>query len=199
MPELKASTPPLRADARRNRDALLTAARNVFAAEGLDAPLDAIAKEAGVGRATLYRRFPTRDTLIAAIFEDDFDALEEASRTCEDASRALFAILDRAFDMQRYNLGFTELFTRRPPTEDVLLNINERFFQVIDPALKSAQSAGHIRPDITTEDVGTVLLMMGVATANFRLHENGEARRHRTINFLFDALDPERSPRNLDA
>ncbi len=197
MPEIKAS-PPLRADARRNRDALLTAARNVFAADGLDAPLDAIAKEAGVGRATLYRRFPTRDTLIAAIFEDDFDALEEAARNAEDQSRALFSILNAAFEMQRYNLGFTELFTRRPPTEDVLLNIGERFFQVIDPALKSAQAAGHVRADITTDEVGTILLMMGVATANFRLHDNGEARRHRTINLLFDALDPTRAPRDLN-
>lgn len=197
MPDTQADT-PLRADARRNRDALLAAARSVFASDGLEAPLDAIAKEAGVGRATLYRRFPTRDALIAAIFEDDFDALEVAAREAEDPSRALFAILDAAFDMQRENLGFTELFTRRPPADDVLSGINERFFAVIDPALKAAQAAGHLRPDITTEEVGTVLLMMGVATANFRLHDNGEDRRRRTINLLLDALDPARSPRDLD-
>ncbi|MBJ7472593.1 MAG: TetR/AcrR family transcriptional regulator [Solirubrobacteraceae bacterium] len=198
MPETKASS-PLRADARRNRDALLAAARDVFASEGLDAPLDAIAKEAGVGRATLYRRFPTRDTLIAAIFEDDFDALEAAASGAEDPSRALFAILDTAFEMQRHNLGFTELFTRRPPAEDVLLNIGQRFNEVVDPALAAAQDAGHVRPDITTAEIGTVMLMMGVATANMRLHEDGEARRQRTINLLLDALDPARAPRELDA
>lgn len=190
---------PLRADARRNRDALLAAARSVFASEGLEAPLDAIAKEAGVGRATLYRRFPTRDALIAAIFEDDFDALEIAGREAEDPSRALFAILEAAFDMQRENLGFTELFTRRPPAEDVLSGISERFSAVIDPALRAAQAAGHLRADITTDEIGTVLLMMGVASANFRRHDNGEQRRRRTINLLLDGLDPARSPRNLDS
>lgn len=198
MSEINA-TPPLRADARRNRDALLAAARLVFANEGLDAPLDAIAKEAGVGRATLYRRFPTRDTLIAAIFEDDFDQLEAAGASSEDPSRALFAILDAAFEMQRLNLGFTELFTRRPPADDVLSHIGGRFIEVIDPALKAAQAAGHLRADITTDEVGTVLLMMGVATANFRLHDDGEQRRHRTINLLFDALDPSNAPRDLNA
>lgn len=197
MPDTQADT-PLRADARRNRDALLAAARSVFASDGLEAPLDAIAKEAGVGRATLYRRFPTRDALIGAIFEDDFDALEAAGRDAEDQSRALFAILDTAFELQRTNLGFTELFTRRSPDDTVLQSISERFFLVIDPALKAAQAAGHLRPDITTDEVGTVLLMMGVATANFRLHEDGEPRRRRTINLLLDALDPERSPRDLD-
>lgn len=198
MPDTQAD-PPLRADARRNRDALLAAARSVFASDGLDAPLDAIAKEAGVGRATLYRRFPTRDALIAAIFEDDFDVLETAGREAEDPSRALFAIMLAAFDMQRENLGFTELFTRRSPNDDVLRHIGERWVAVIDPALKAAQAGGHIRKDISTEEVGTVLLMMGVATANFRLHENGESRRKRTINLLWDALDPDRSPRDLDA
>lgn len=198
MPDTQAD-PPLRADARRNRDALLAAARSVFASEGLEAPLDAIAKEAGVGRATLYRRFPTRDALIGAIFEDDFDALELAGNEAEDQSRRLFTILEAAFEMQRHNLGFTELFTRRSPADDVLRHIGERWVAVIDPALKAAQAAGHIRTDISTDEVGTVLLMMGVATANLRLQEQGEARRNRTINLLWDALDPAKAPRDLDA
>ena len=198
MPDTQAD-PPLRADARRNRDALLAAARSVFASDGLEAPLDAIAKEAGVGRATLYRRFPTRDALIAAIFEDDFDVLEAASRDADDQSRRLFDILESAFEMQRQNLGFTELFTRRPPADDVLRTIGERWVAVIDPALKDAQSAGHVRPDVRTDDIGTVLLMLGVATANLRRHPDGDQRRQRTINLLWDALDPERAPRALDA
>lgn len=197
MPEINAN-PPLRADARRNRDALLAAARLVFANEGLDAPLDAIAKEAGVGRATLYRRFPTRDTLIAAIFEDDFDALEDAGKNAEDPSRALFAILEVAFEMQRENQGFTELFTRRPPADDVRSDIDQRFNTVISPALEAAQAAGHVRPDITASEVGTVLLMMGVASANFRLYDETGLLRRRTINLLLDALDPPRAPRDLD-
>lgn len=73
----------MRADARRNRDAILTAARSCFESEGINAPTDAIAVRAGVGNATLYRNFPTRDDLLAAVVEDSVDALLEESRALE--------------------------------------------------------------------------------------------------------------------
>lgn len=69
--EENASTRPLRADARRNRDAILEAAREVFGSMGVLAPLDGIAVRAGVGNATLYRNFPTREDLLAAVMEAD--------------------------------------------------------------------------------------------------------------------------------
>src|SRR3982751_811210 len=65
---------PLRADARRNRDAILTAARETFEAEGVLTSLDGIALRAGVGNATLYRNFPTRDDLLAAVLQTNYDA-----------------------------------------------------------------------------------------------------------------------------
>lgn len=198
MPEIKAS-PPLRADARRNRDALLVAARNVFAEQGLDAPLDAIAKQAGVGRATLYRRFPTRDALIGAIFNDDFDALEEIARLAADPARAYFDLLEAAMEMQRENLGFIELFTRRPPAQHVLEEVGVRFDAIVSPALKAAQDAGLVRPDLTADDTGTVLLMIGSATANFRSRPEGDAAFARTVRLMLDAIDPARAPRDLDA
>lgn len=68
-----ASSRPMRADARRNRDAILRAAREVFATDGVLASLDGIALQAGVGNATLYRNFPTRDDLLAAVMEVDLD------------------------------------------------------------------------------------------------------------------------------
>lgn len=72
------SAPPvrrLRADAQRNRDAILRAAREVFAVDGIFAPIDRIATAAGLGNATLYRNFPTRDDLLAAVIEDSVAAL----------------------------------------------------------------------------------------------------------------------------
>uniref|UniRef100_UPI0035CC1DD1 TetR/AcrR family transcriptional regulator n=1 Tax=uncultured Sphingomonas sp. TaxID=158754 RepID=UPI0035CC1DD1 len=76
-----AASRPMRADARRNRDAILQAAREVFATEGVLASLDGIALRAGVGNATLYRNFPTRDDLLAAVMEVDLEeALSEAGK-----------------------------------------------------------------------------------------------------------------------
>jgi AcrR family transcriptional regulator len=78
---------PLRADARRNRDAILLAAREVFEAEGVLAPLDAIALRAGVGNATLYRNFPTREDLLAAVMKVDLAAaMAEAGALAREQS-----------------------------------------------------------------------------------------------------------------
>src|SRR5436309_9983656 len=74
----------LRADAERNRAAIVQAAGVVFAAQGLDAPLDEIAKRAGTGNATLYRRFPTRSDLVAAVFAERMAAQVEAVETALD-------------------------------------------------------------------------------------------------------------------
>ncbi len=196
MPEIQAA-PPLRADARRNRDALLRAARLVFANQGLDAPLDAIAKEAGVGRATLYRRFPTRDALISAISEDELDVLVDVVRDAPDPDRAFYDFLEAAFQMQVENLGFIELFTRKLADPEVLQAITKRFYEILNPALQRAQQAGHVRADLSAEDAGSVLLMLGAATASMRDAPNGAERRQRAMAILFDGMDPARAPREL--
>lgn len=73
-----------RADARRNYAALLEAGREVFRAGGIDAPFDEVARRAGVGRATLYRNFPTREHLFAALIDDQLAVLEARARACTD-------------------------------------------------------------------------------------------------------------------
>jgi AcrR family transcriptional regulator len=75
----------LRADAQRNRDALLATARAVFARLGTDVPLEVVAQEAGVGRGTLYRHFPSREHLLAAIMRDNATVLEEKARELIEA------------------------------------------------------------------------------------------------------------------
>lgn len=74
----------MRADAQRNRDAILLAARTCFEAEGINAPTDVIAVRAGVGNATLYRNFPTRDDLLSAVVEESIDALLEESEGLDE-------------------------------------------------------------------------------------------------------------------
>src|SRR5690349_17073642 len=77
--DAKASPPRMRADARRNEEALLEAAKVVFDRSGVDAPIREIASQAGVGLATLYRRFPTRADLVAAVFRREVDACADAA------------------------------------------------------------------------------------------------------------------------
>lgn len=191
------SAPPLRADARRNRDALLHAARSVFAEQGLDAPLDAIARRAGVGRATLYRRFPTREALISAIFADNFAIIAEAVEDAADSDRAFFAFLEAALEMQRDNLGFIELFTRRNSEPGIVQDASERYWAMVAEPLARAQAAGLVREDLTPSDTGTILIMLGTATANLRDVTDGEVRLQRAIALVYDALDPASAPRDL--
>lgn len=77
-----------RSDARRNRDALLAAARDVFARAGADAPIEDVARAAGVGKGTLYRHFPTREHLFAAILQESVDALRDLARALLEAPDA---------------------------------------------------------------------------------------------------------------
>src|SRR3982751_2438473 len=102
----------LRADAERTAPALLAAAREVFGEHGLDASLDEIARRAGVGNATLYRRFPTRRDLIAEVFAGqmaEYVELAEITLTEPDAWRAFVGYLTRLFEMQAVDRGLSEL------------------------------------------------------------------------------------------
>ncbi|PTM86626.1 TetR family transcriptional regulator [Streptomyces sp. VMFN-G11Ma] len=82
----------MRADGRRNRETLLEAAKAVFARAGTDAPMDDVAKQAGVGRGTLYRHFPTREHLFVAIMKEQVDQLEEQARALIDEPDAWTAL-----------------------------------------------------------------------------------------------------------
>src|SRR5580698_8036779 len=89
---------PLRADARRNRDRLLEVARDAFAGEGLSTPLDEIARRAGVGPGTLYRHFPTKESLFEAVVHERLQRLVDEARALRDDSdpgQALIGFLDR--------------------------------------------------------------------------------------------------------
>jgi AcrR family transcriptional regulator len=97
----------LRADAQRNYDALLTAGRSVFARFGVDAPLEDVAREAGVGQGTLYRHFPTRDHLFVAILQERVDFLDAKARELLDAPDAWHALSEwlRLFDRSATEYG----------------------------------------------------------------------------------------------
>src|SRR4051794_5050937 len=122
-PELPASSPTLRADAAANRRRLVGAAPAVFAERGLDAPPDENARRAGVGNATLYRRFPTRDALLAAAFEE---RLAEYARAAAAALRApdpwtgFCGYVERACAMQAADHGGRDVLTMTFPSAKAL-------------------------------------------------------------------------------
>ncbi|MEH3052701.1 MAG: helix-turn-helix domain containing protein [Patulibacter minatonensis] len=199
------ATPPLRADARRNRDAILTAARQVFADEGLGAPLDRIAKLAEVGRATLYRRFPTREDLVRAIFQDNLDELEAVAKQAGDAPGAFLTIFDAAVAQQRDNLGIIELFTRPQPATDehpdgleIAAQVRVPWSEIIREPLARAQAAGLVRDDLEPEDTGALLVMTGALAAGSRGRPEAELRYTRILQLLRDAVAPAGGTHPLD-
>src|SRR5947199_8144304 len=104
----------LRADAARNREAIVEAARAVFAEQGVDAPLDEIAKRAGTGNATLYRRFPTRGDLIAAVFADrmaDHVTAVDAALAYEDPWEGFASYVRTVTAMQAHDHGIADVVT----------------------------------------------------------------------------------------
>jgi AcrR family transcriptional regulator len=181
------STPDsLRADARRNRDAILAAARAVFAESGLEAPLDAIARRAGVGRATLYRRFATRDDLVAAIHEDNLDELERVAVQAPDPNRAFLDIVVAASGMLAADRGFVEHLRRR---SGVAPHVGERFLAIIETPLRRARRARLVRDDLRPADVLLVLDMIGgAAIATWPQQPTG--RESRVLELLLDGLRP---------
>lgn len=176
----------VRADARRNTDALLTAAAEVFATSGVDAPVREITAKAGVGAGTLYRHFPQRSDLIAAVFRHEVDA-------CADAAPALAARHDPVEALARWLQRFADFIgTKRglsaalhsgdPAYESLPAYFRQRFVPVLSGLLHTAAEAGEVRSDVDPDD----LLR---ATANLTSparDDDGHARR--MVALLVDGL-----------
>jgi AcrR family transcriptional regulator len=146
-----------RADARRNYDLLIDAARKVFADQGGGASLEAIAKQAGVGVGTLYRHFPKRIDVVEAVYRDDVDVLVgTADRGLAelDPWAALEAWLWAYVDYGRAKRTFLnelhEAFEKNP---DLKPNSRDRVFAACDRVLRRAQDAGEARTDIDGADL----------------------------------------------
>ncbi|WP_063783093.1 TetR/AcrR family transcriptional regulator [Streptomyces sp. XY431] len=151
----------LRLDARRNRDLLLATARDLFARHGLDVPLDQIAKEAGVGNATLYRHFPTRHALVGEVFANAANLLAEAAEEAlatEDAWSAIEGYFERILELVAADRGINDLVTRAVPTVPGLLGTSRRNAATVGSLVARAQQQGTVRADIATVDL---LFMFG--------------------------------------
>jgi AcrR family transcriptional regulator len=154
----------LRADAERNRLRVVEAARQVFAEQGLDAPMNEVARRAGVGIATLYRRFPTREGLIASVFAEKMSAYAAAIEDAladADPWRGFCAYIERVCGMQADDRGFTEVLTLTFPTAEAFEAKRHESYVGFSELIARAKGAGRLRPDFSTEDL--VLLLMANA------------------------------------
>jgi AcrR family transcriptional regulator len=159
-------TPPLRADARRNREQIIEAARDLFIRIGTEVPMEEIAKAAGVGVGTLYRRFPDRDELIKAVSLDNFGRLLEVARRIErDEPNPATALSTLLYTSLELRLGITmtsvsprafEAIQRSP---EVTTQRNE-VVAIAARLLDRAQQAGEMRADIGIGDLVLALIMV---------------------------------------
>jgi AcrR family transcriptional regulator len=166
VPSSQEAQAPLRADARRNREQIIEAARDLFVRHGPDVPMEEIARTAGVGVGTLYRRFPDRDELIKAVSLDNFERLAEVASRVEtdepDPANALMTLLYTSVELR---LGIT-MTTASPRIALAIQDspeIKENRDKVIAVAtrlLHSAQAMGAMRKDIDIGDVVLSLLLV---------------------------------------
>jgi AcrR family transcriptional regulator len=151
----------LRADAERNRAALLTAAREIFGEQGLDASLDEIARRAGVGNATLYRRFPTRRDLVVEVFADQMSAyvrLAETALVESDPWAAFVGYLTRLFEMQATDRGLSELLvTTSFDGDERLAAVRTAAQRGANAVIERAQAVGALRAGFTRQDIGILM------------------------------------------
>lgn len=177
---------PMRADAVRNRQRLLEVALGVLSENG-DAPLDAIARAAGVGSGTLYRHFPTREALIEAVYQN------ELTHLCESADQLL--LIERPREALRAWLrGFLDYATTKRGLADALRaviatgvnpfeNSRARMLTALETLLAAAVRDGAVRADVASIDVLTTV-------SGFSLASSDPAQHERLLDLLLAGLAP---------
>jgi AcrR family transcriptional regulator len=195
MPEMPSQSPPsaLRADAARNRELIIAAAAAVFAERGLDAATAEIAHRAGVGEATLFRRFPTKDDLIDAIIEtrmEELAALADAAADAVDPAAALERFMQDLVKQFSRDKGFFEAAGERCMNDPRFQPARERGMEAVGRLLKRAQDAGAVRADLSPSDIsflaGSAMYAMEVSKPGLR-----EDLWKRYLRIILDGMKPE--------
>jgi AcrR family transcriptional regulator len=190
---MEADLRPLRADAARNRARVLDAAREAFAELGLDVGVEEIARRAGVGKGTLYRRFPTKDALVRAIFEgllDEIDELVAEAEAIPDPWAAFTRYVVATAELQISNQGFFDVVNQRLGAVVLSPHQRARALAGTTRLLQRAQEAGVVRADLVPEDVQIMLRMVGAATRPAIDGSPMDERWTRYLGLLLDGLRP---------
>ncbi|MEV7426295.1 MULTISPECIES: TetR/AcrR family transcriptional regulator [unclassified Streptomyces] len=187
----------LRSDALDNRERILDAARALFAAEGLDVPMREIARHAGVGPATLYRRFPTKQALATEAFADQLLAcrsIVDEGLADPDPWRGFCLVIDRTCELHARNRGFTDAFMSAFPGAMDFAASREYTLRSVAELARRAKATGRLRPDFVLDDL--ILVIM----ANRGLHTTptpagvAASRRFAALAVQAFRASPEHAP-----
>ncbi|MGB8386844.1 TetR/AcrR family transcriptional regulator [Mycobacterium sp.] len=177
---------PLRADAARNVERILRAARDVYGELGADAPVEAVARRAGVGERTLYRRFPTKADLVRAALDqsiaEDLTPVIDDARRADDALRGLAQLIDAAISLgaREHNL-LTAAHRAGSLTPDISASLNE----ALNDLVRRGQQAGRVRADLVADDLPRLIGMLYSVLSTMDLTDDGWRRY---VALILDAI-----------
>jgi AcrR family transcriptional regulator len=177
---------PLRADAARNVGRILRAARDVYGELGADAPVEAVARRAGVGERTLYRRFPTKADLVRAALDqsiaEDLTPVIEEARRADDALGGLAQLIEAAISLgaREHNL-LTAAHRAGSLTPDISNSLNETLTELV----RRGQRARRLRPDLVADDVPRLVGMLYSVVSTMDSSSDGWRRY---VALILDAI-----------
>ncbi|MBP2478676.1 AcrR family transcriptional regulator [Crossiella equi] len=193
---------PLRADARRNRDQIISAAKTIFASDGPDVPMEDIARLAGVGVGTLYRRFPDREALIRAVARDNFASALAHARASEAEEptgwQALVRLLGHSEELElsvrlaMLSPGAWVVIKHDPVTEE----LRRELLEVLDRVLRAGQAEGTLRPDVGAGDVAILFIML-LRRPREHATDTGRVAARRALAIMLDGLRVRPDPTEL--
>jgi AcrR family transcriptional regulator len=183
----------LRADAQRNRDQIVAVARVMFAEAGADVPMEEIARRAGVGIGTLYRRFPDRDSLVRAVVEETVRATIADARAAVDkhetAWDAFAEIVQHSLDLRLgTQLALLSDRSRHEFAVDPrVTEVRDAFLKIVEGLVSRAQAEGSMRADVGAGDVFMLLALL-LRQMPHKFHEPSELVRRRSLALLLESL-----------
>jgi AcrR family transcriptional regulator len=184
---------PLRRDAERNRQRILAAAAERFAEDGLEVTLDEVARCAGVGVGTVYRRFPNKEELIDALFEDRIAAIEAVALEAldqDDAWTGFVHFMEHASEMHAVDRGLHQVVFSSAHGHRRVAGARERIKPLADRIVERAQADGSLRADVRPTDLPLLQFMLGAAA--FYAGEVAPDLWRRMLPILLDGLRARR-------
>ena len=193
LAEVTVAPRPLRRDAERNRVRILKAAAEVFNERGLEVSLDEVARHAGVGVGTVYRRFPSKEELVEALFMERIDsiaALAEAAGEAADPWSGLVSFMEQMAEMLAGDLGLRQMLMFATYGRDTVSYARSRNAPLIGRLVERAQAAGQLRGDLKQTDIPFIVFVLTEATMLAREVSPEIWRRY--LSLVLDGMRPQR-------
>jgi len=189
----EAGARPLRRDAERNRRRILEAATEVFNERGLDVSLDEIARHAGVGVGTVYRRFRTKEELVEALFMsrlDEVAAIADQAFAAPDPWSGLVSFMERMAEIMAGDLGLRQMLMFATYGRDLVAVARERNAPLVERLVERAQAAGQLRSDLRQTDIVFIVFVLTEAAQLAQAASPGIWRRY--LALILDGMRPAR-------